>query len=91
MNSRTVLKKNFERKTRFFKKHLDIFALLVYTLIRQLNIAELCKGSTTDSDSVCLGSNPSSAARKKHRLTSVLFSTKSVLRRNKSTIVDEIC
>ena len=24
--------------------------------------AELCKGSTTDSDSVCLGSNPSSAA-----------------------------
>ncbi len=26
------------------------------------HIAELCKGSTTDSDSVCLGSNPSSAA-----------------------------
>ena len=26
------------------------------------DIAELCKGSTTDSDSVCLGSNPSSAA-----------------------------
>ena len=25
--------------------------------------AELCKGSTTDSDSVCEGSNPSSAAR----------------------------
>ena len=25
-------------------------------------IAELCKGSTTDSDSVCLGSNPSRAA-----------------------------
>ena len=24
--------------------------------------AELCKGSTTDSDSVCLGSNPSRAA-----------------------------
>lgn len=24
--------------------------------------AELCKGSTADSDSVCLGSNPSSAA-----------------------------
>ena len=24
--------------------------------------AELCNGSTTDSDSVCLGSNPSSAA-----------------------------
>ena len=27
-------------------------------------IAELCKGSTADSDSVCLGSNPSSAAKK---------------------------
>ena len=26
--------------------------------------AELCKGSTADSDSVCLGSNPSSAATK---------------------------
>ena len=25
-------------------------------------IAELCKGSTADSDSVCEGSNPSSAA-----------------------------
>ena len=25
--------------------------------------AELCKGSTADSDSVCLGSNPSSAAK----------------------------
>ena len=49
----------------FFQKHLDIFQLMVYTLIRQLNIAELCKGSTTDSDSVCLGSNPSSAAKRK--------------------------
>ena len=29
---------------------------------RHLIIAELCKGSTADSDSVCLGSNPSSAA-----------------------------
>ena len=27
-------------------------------------IAELCKGSTADSDSVCEGSNPSSAAKK---------------------------
>ena len=40
--------------------------------------AELCNGSTYDSDSYCLGSNPSSAARKKHA-NSVLFSTKSVL------------
>ena len=27
------------------------------------NIAGLCKGSTADSDSVCLGSNPSPAAK----------------------------
>lgn len=38
-------------------------------------IAELCKGSTADSDSVCEGSNPSSAAKKpvigfNHRLFS---------------------
>ena len=33
---------------------------------KQLNnhLAELCSGSTADSDSVCLGSNPSSAAIK---------------------------
>lgn len=30
----------------------------------KLNIAGLCKGSTADSDSVCLGSNPSPAAKK---------------------------
>ena len=28
-------------------------------------IAELCKGSTADSDSVCEGSNPSPAAKQK--------------------------
>ncbi len=33
-------------------------------IIYSVAIAELCKGSTTDSDSVCLGSNPSSAAKK---------------------------
>lgn len=27
------------------------------------HIADLCKGSTPDSDSVCEGSNPSSAAK----------------------------
>ena len=27
------------------------------------NIAGLCKGSTADSDSVCLGSNPGTAAK----------------------------
>ena len=30
---------------------------------RKIKIAELCKGSTADSDSVCLGSNPSPAAK----------------------------
>ena len=31
-------------------------------MLRIARIADLCKGSTADSDSVCLGSNPSSAA-----------------------------
>ena len=34
-------------------------------VLKKQNIAELCKGSTADSDSVCLGSNPSSAAKKR--------------------------
>ena len=33
--------------------------------VDKLNIAELCNGSTADSDSACEGSNPSSAAMKK--------------------------
>ena len=38
------------------------------------NIAGLCKGSTTDSDSVCLGSNPSPAAKNRQvRLVLVDF------------------
>ena len=39
-------------------------------------VAELCKGSTADSDSVCLGSNPSSAAieKDKFRQELVFFS-----------------
>ena len=41
--------------------------------IPKLNIAGLCKGSTTDSDSVCLGSNPSSAARKKDGKSSTCY------------------
>ena len=36
------------------------------------NIAELCNGSTADSDSVCWGSNPYSAAKEK-RPPSVVF------------------
>ena len=43
-------------------------------------IAELCKGSTADSDSVCLGSNPSSAAKNKRPLkpSGLLFLTEQV-------------
>ena len=37
------------------------------------NLAELCKGSTADSDSVCLGSNPSSAAKKSDKFRLVGF------------------
>ena len=35
---------------------------MLYTVKVAQDKAELCKGSTTDSDSVCEGSNPSSAA-----------------------------
>ena len=41
--------------------YIDIYDCLYYN--NKEFIAELCKGSTADSDSVCLGSNPSSAAR----------------------------
>lgn len=37
----------------------------MYNIKRSL--AELCNGSTTDSDSVCWGSNPYSAAKTKPR------------------------
>lgn len=37
--------------------------LLLSRLEMTLKIAELCKGSTSDSDSLCSGSNPDSAAR----------------------------
>ena len=43
----------------------DIIAPVLYgqNASRQADIAGLCKGSTTDSDSVCEGSNPSPAAK----------------------------
>ncbi len=44
----------------FFKKPVDKTNAKRYNN-QALSDAELCKGSTTDSDSVCLGSNPSSA------------------------------
>ena len=41
--------------------------------IQKLNIAGLCKGSTTDSDSVCLGSNPSSATMQEQQQAMLLL------------------
>lgn len=37
------------------------------------NNAELCNGSTSDSDSLCLGSNPSSATKKTITKSNRLF------------------
>ena len=50
----------------FSKKQLTIH---ISCDIMSTHLAELCKGSTADSDSVCLGSNPSSAAKNKRPLT----------------------
>ena len=47
----------------FSPKHIDKQALSVYNIKR--SVAEWCNGSTTDSDSVCWGSNPYSAAKNK--------------------------
>ena len=44
----------------------------MYNIKRSL--AELCNGSTTDSDSVCWGSNPYSAAKKTDHDFMVCFS-----------------
>ena len=48
----------------FLRYPLDKCVKCVIIIAVQRNIAESCKGSTTASDSVCLGSNPSSAAKK---------------------------
>ena len=44
-------------------------------LLLQKNVAELCNGSTYDSDSYCLGSNPSSAAKEKAPKFGAFFCT----------------
>ena len=46
-----------------------MFEVCIITFV----VAELCNGSTADSDSVCLGSNPSSAAKKTDKLQLVGF------------------
>ena len=45
-----------------FKKILDIFKKKDIIVLLQ-NFGELCNGSTTDSDSVCWGSNPYTPAK----------------------------
>ena len=49
-----------------FKKILDIFKKKDIIVLLQ-NFGELCNGSTTDSDSVCWGSNPYSPASREPR------------------------
>ncbi len=44
---------------------VPLLAPNTFLFSKEFNIAGLCKGSTADSDSVCLGSNPSPAAMKK--------------------------
>ena len=44
----------------------------VKSLILFRHLGEWCNGSTTDSDSVCLGSNPSSPAKRRLTYDSVL-------------------
>ena len=41
---------------------LRVLLVIIRTAIVYENTAEWCNGSTADSDSVCEGSNPSSAA-----------------------------
>ena len=59
----------FQQAAIFFEKGLDnlrAFGIINPALTEWAQkIAGLCKGSTTDSDSVCEGSNPSPAAIRK--------------------------
>ena len=75
--------RSFPRKVYIFQKIckniLDNQSRLCYNNNRRRerkeNIGDLCNGSTTDSDSVCEGSNPSSPAIKKDILMGVFFCT----------------
>ena len=55
-----------------FENPLDKFERFSIIIAVQRNTAGLCKGSTADSDSVCEGSNPSPAAKRK-RLNQLWF------------------
>ena len=56
-------------------------------------VAELCKGSTADSDSVCLGSNPSSAAKKDiaYAVSFFIQSEGLVCNRRQAYVISSLC
>ena len=58
--------KNSKKFQKNLKKGVDIWVLFAYNNFRTKRIGELCNGSTYDSDSYCLGSNPSSPAISLH-------------------------
>ena len=64
------LKKDKEKR-KITLDNFEMFVIITFVLAEQQDIAGLCKGSTTDSDSVCEGSNPSPAAMRKPRNQSV--------------------
>ena len=47
--------------------------IIIHASNRVHDLADLCKGSTADSDSVCLGSNPRSAAKAQRTPSGVRF------------------
>ena len=61
-------KKNFLFFSVFLKKALDKTKFPCYNNSRVKHIGELCNGSTTDSDSVCWGSNPYSPAKERQTI-----------------------
>ena len=58
----------YDKIGRKFEKSVDSGFEICYNHLRQRHkfIGELCNGSTYDSDSYCLGSNPSSPAIRLH-------------------------
>ena len=64
---KSVIWKNIRKKIKKFKKVLDFFwesDIIIMLRLTEMHTtdADWCNGSTTDSDSVCRGSNPLSVA-----------------------------
>ncbi len=47
--------------------------MVSYNSCLKRHIAELCKGSTSDSDSLCSGSNPDSAAKASYMMPFIFY------------------